>query len=182
MALPVAVDKVKLFIGILYSHDETLRRSHELLEQHYGRIDYRSESFRFDVTHYYEQEMGSNLYRMFICFQSLILPDRIARIKLETNAIEDALAINGQRTVNLDCGYMDYFKVVLASTKFAGPKIYLSDGIYADMTLRYEKGQFYPYDWTFADFKLGRYDRFFRIAREKYKIELRKLRKAGATP
>ena len=168
----------KLFSGALYSNEELYNSAIELLAERYGSIDYRSSKFDFDVTDYYNPEMGSPITRTFISFYTLINPKDIARIKIECNEIENQLAINGNRKVNLDPGYLDYDKVVLASAKYNATKIYLDFGIYADLTLRYEKGKFKPMEWCFPDFKTGEYDPIFFHIRALYKGQIRKLMKA----
>ena len=125
---PVEPGKVKLFAGILYSDAETLSEALTLLQERYGETDFRSRSFPFDFTDYYVPEMGSPIFRIFVSFEALIHPREIARIKVETNDIEELLAQDGQRKVNIDCGYMDYDKVVLASAKYNGQKVYLDFG------------------------------------------------------
>lgn len=166
-------DPVKLFVGVLYSDEEKLSRGWGRLESLYGRVDYQSEPSPFTVTDYYEEEMGKGIYRLFLSFPSLISPEEIARIKQETNQMEEDLALEGKRRVNLDPGYMDYNKVVLASKKYNGQKIYLNSGIYADLTLYYEKGKFHPYPWSFPDFKSGQYNPIFLRIRELYKAQRR---------
>jgi len=156
---PNEPDPVKLFIGILYSDEERLERVLDICEQEYGPIDCRSERFPFEVTDYYEEEMGSPIHRYFVSFAQLVNPGRLAAIKIRCNGIEDQVAVDGNRRVNLDVGYMDFHKVVLASAKFNGQKIYLDQGIYADPTLYYRKGTFHPYDWSFPDFKES--DRYY---------------------
>ena len=162
---------VKLFTGILYSEIAILTRALEMLQERNGEIDYRSRSFEFDITDYYVSEMGSPISRLFVSFDNLIHPKEIARIKVETNEIEDRLSVEEKRKVNLDPGYMDYDKVVLASVKYNGQKIYLDHGIWADLTLHYEKGKFDPYPWSFPDFKQGLYDEVFLEIRQRFKVQ-----------
>lgn len=166
--------RVKLFAGVLYSDPALLAEALALLHVDYGEIDFRSPSVTFDLTDYYTPEMGKTIYRIFVSFEPLIYPNQIARIKLETNVLEDRLAADGKRKVNIDCGYMDYDKVVLASAKYNGQKIYLDHGIWADLTLHYEKGKFNSYPWSFPDFKTRMYDDVFLKMRELYKAQRKK--------
>ncbi|MCJ7812585.1 DUF4416 family protein [bacterium] len=168
---PQKPDLVKLIIGILYSDEGLLKKALNLLEKRYGEMDFQSHPFEFTVTDYYVSEMGSPLFRIFVSFKKLIYPKRIARIKIETNGIEEQLSIKGKRKVNLDSGYMDYDKVVLTSVKYNGQKIYLDHGIWADLTLHYEKGKYDPYPWSFPDFKKGIYNDVFLRIRERYKLQ-----------
>jgi len=166
--------RVKLFCGVLYSDDPLLNKSRLSLIDKYGEIDYQSDLFAFEISEYYRPEMGWPIYRLFWSFDRLINPNEIARIKIECNQIEDQLAVDGNRKINLDPGYLDYDKIVLASAKYNGQKIYLNFGIYADLTLRYEKGRYYPYPWSFPDFKNGQYNQTFLRIREIYKVQLKK--------
>lgn len=75
------------------------------------------------------------------------------------------------RKVNFDPGYMDYDKFVLASAKYNGQKVYLDLGIWADLTLHYEKGRFDPYPWSFPDFKSGLYQEVFMEIRARFKAQ-----------
>ncbi len=174
---PEATNPVKLFMGILYSSVDQLHRAKEILAECYGVIDYESEPFPFSVTDYYVAEMGSPIYRIFISHGPLIQPERIVDVKLETNRIEDQIVVGGKRKVNLDPGYMDTCKAVLASAKYNGQKIYMAQGIYADLTLYYEKGSFHPYPWSFPDFKSGQYNKPFLRIRELYKAQLKEMRR-----
>ncbi|RPH98544.1 MAG: DUF4416 family protein [Calditrichaeota bacterium] len=169
---------VKLFCGVLTSSAEQLEQAFNLLTAQYSLIDWKSPVFPFTQTNYYVPEMGTPIDRLFITFRDLINPQQLARIKVECNDIETKLSLDGRRKVNLDPGYLDYDKVVLASAKYAGHKVYLDLGIYADITLMYRKGRFVPSDWCFPDFKTGEYDDVFLHIRAKYKGQLRK---AGLT-
>jgi len=171
---PAAPTPVKLICGVLYSDEARSGRALELLAERYGRVDYRSPLFPFTITEYYTTEMGAPIWRFFCAFEPLIDPGRLARIKIDCNALERELAADGRRCVNLDPGYMDYDKVVLASAKYKPHKIYLDLGIYADATLHYEKGRYHPAPCAFPDFKSGEYGETFLAIRARYKGQLRK--------
>lgn len=170
---PIQPKPVKLLAGILYSDGNLLEVALEKLQASFGPIDYKSEAFEFAITDYYQSEMGSPIFRLFISFENLIQPDQLAEIKLTTNHIEDKLLVNHCRKINIDSGYMDYDKVVLASAKYNAQKIYLSKGIWADLTLHYSKGKFTPYNWSFPDFKKDLYKSTFLQIREKYKLKVK---------
>ena len=139
------------------------------LEERFGRIDYRGEAHPFTGTNYYEDEMGPELSRMIISFEPLAAPTDIVQTKLDTAAIEEDLAGEGGRRVNIDPGYMEYYKVVLASFKEGPQKIFLGRGVYADPILLFYEGEYVPFQWTFPDFKAGIYAEDFRAIRALYK-------------
>ncbi len=154
------VEPVKFFAAILYSDKSRLELAREKLRLVHGEEDYISPPVPFDHTDFYQDEMGTKpLERIFISYSRLVAPDALVSAKLEADRIERELAgPDGGRTVNIDPGILDYQKVVLASFKFGGQKIYLGDGVWADLTLYYRKGGWSVFEWTFPDFKAGRYD------------------------
>jgi len=163
----------KLFCGVLFTDEQLLVHAKELLLKKIGVIDFESEHYTFDVSDYYKPEMGWPIHRLFLSFEELINPKEISRIKIECNEIEDQLTVNDNRKVNLDPGYMDYDKLVLASAKYNWQKIYLDYGIFADLTLRYEKGKYLPFPWSFPDFKEGHYNKMLLRIREIYKLQMK---------
>jgi hypothetical protein len=162
-------------VGILYREEGDLTLVESRIEEEFGPTDYISDSCPFEVTSYYEKEMGTNLKRVFFSFAHLINPGELASIKVKTNRLEDELSHEGNRRVNLDPGYLDFFKIVLASGKPTGQKIYLEQGVYADLTLYYDKG-WKPYNWGFPDFRAGTYDQIFTTIRDLYKKQCRESR------
>jgi hypothetical protein len=116
--------------------------------------------------------MGKGLERIFYAMRDLVDPVEMVEVKLAANRIEQTFAEAGRRRVNIDPGYMDFYKLVLVSNKYLGQKIYLGKGVYADPTLYYDKG-WKPYDWGFPDFKSGRYDTFLTSVRTAYKAKMR---------
>lgn len=165
---------VTLFVGVVFGDRQLLEPLESELTKKFGKIDARSQVYDFEITDYYEHEMGGDLKRIFYSFVELIDPAEIADIKLAANEIERGFARDGRRKVNIDPGYMDFYKVVLASAKFLGQKIYVGKGVYADPTLYYDRG-WKPYDWGFPDFKSGRYDEFLTEVRRVYKSRIRDL-------
>ena len=165
---------VKAIIGVLAAEPLLLPTVYAQLSEHFGVIDYQSELLTFDSTDYYETEMGKNLKRQFISFEKLIdagtLPDK----KLLTNRVEERYAheTTSHRRVNLDVGYVCLAKLVLASTKDHAHRIYLRDGIYAEITLRYYHKTFQPWEWTYPDYRSPTYIAIFNHIRTIYREQL----------
>ncbi len=170
------IEPVKFFAAILYSDKLLLERARESLRLIHGQEDYISPSVAFDHTDFYVEEMGGPLERIFISYRKLVAPDALVQAKLSANEIERELAgPRGGRTVNIDPGILDYQKVVLASFKFGGQKIYLGHGVWADLTLYYRKGGWSVFEWTFPDFKAGRYDHTLLKIRSLFKQQRKEL-------
>ncbi len=169
MGDPVVPFPVKLFTGVLSSDDARLQEVRDALETRLGPIDYCSECFSWNLTDYYTREMGGPINRYFWSFRDLMDPARLVDVKLFSNALEQTFAVNNFRRINLDPGYLDFHKMVLASVKDRAQKIYLSHGIYADPTLYYLKGKFHHYDWSLPDFKDDTYHGVFHKIREIYR-------------
>jgi hypothetical protein len=177
MGVPTQPPPVKLFIALLSADPVLFEAVSGQLQQRYGPIDSRSSILPWDMTNYYREEMGENLSRQFIAFESLLSPEDLVRIKLETNVDEIAQAQpaepNGRRRINLDPGYLDASKIVLASTKGQAHRLYLSQGIYAEITLLFHHGEFHPFLYTYADYCWPETHAFFRQVRKQYLEQLR---------
>ena len=167
---------MKYYVAILFATPDALTKAKRELSVVWGEIDFEGQDHVFDVSDYYAPEMGSPLYRRLVSFAALLPPTELVGMKLRCNDIEDALALGGKRIVNLDAGYLDHNKIVLASAKEAGQKIYLDRGIYADLVGRYSKGNYQPFDWTFPDFRDGRYDQEILTMRRIYLDQMREWR------
>jgi hypothetical protein len=169
MAKPLPPKPVKLFVGMLTGFPDLIDETREALISHFGAVDSESDRIKFDFTDYYKKEMGSGLVRKFFSFARLIAPDDLAGIKLKTNEIEEDFARRKKakvaRPVNIDPGYLTSAKVVLATTKDYSHRIYLKEGIYAEATLRYFKGAYQSWPWTYPDYKTPQYLSFFHRLR-----------------
>jgi len=157
---------VKLFVAMISQETSLFEQLKERLTELYGPVDLNGPVWPWDHTHYYEKEMGADLKRKFIFFERLISPGEIAGIKIMTDEIEQLLLNeNGGRRINLDPGYLDLAKLVLASAKNFSHKIYLDKGIFGEVTLSYIDNDYRPYPYTFLDYKSEKYLELFRKAR-----------------
>jgi Domain of unknown function (DUF4416) len=176
MAQAVEPPPVKLIIGLILAREAPIMAIRQQLEATYGRIDQETALLPFVATRFYEREMGPALQRLFWSFEALIAADALAGMKHETNAIEQTYAMHdGQgwrRRVNLDPGYVDLAKLVLATTKDRQHRLYLGQGIYAEVTLRFTGGRFVPWEWTYPDYRTPEYLAFFDAVRRRYRHQL----------
>lgn len=176
MAVPKKPTPVKLFAGLLYCSEDVLEKALRVLEETFGRIDYISQEIEFTWTNYYAEEMCEKLYRKFVSFEKLIDPGILADIKIKTNEIEQRFTKeDGGRLINIDPGYIALSKLVLASAKDFSHRIYLRDGIYAEVTLRFISGKFTPLDYTYPDYRSDEYHKIFLKIREIYRNQLKNL-------
>ena len=169
--------RVKLLCGLLSGDEDLLAEARRRLAKQFGPIDLVSDIWPFDDTDYYADEMGDAIKRQFVFFEELCSVERLPEAKRLTNVLElrlcDELALpHATRPVNIDPGYMTHSKFVLATTKDYSHRLYLSGGIYGEVTLHFESGDWRPWPWTYPDYAADTYHAFFRQAREVYMRQL----------
>jgi hypothetical protein len=174
MADPRPPVPVLLVVAAFSRHVTLLEQARTALEGLYGPVGRTSAVYAFDQTRYYEASMGADLRKQLWAFTDLITADRLAEIKHRTNAVERELAagLAEPRPLNLDPGYLVLGKFVLATTKDQAHRVYLRDGIFAEVTLHFQDGRFRPWPWTYADYRLDEVVEFLGEAREFYKRRL----------
>lgn len=175
------VQPVKLIVGILACDEAAATACHAPLETAYGPADLVSEIYPFDLTAYYKEEAGPSMVRQFLSFEDLIDPGRLAQIKHQTNRMEQEIAAQlatpWPRPANLDPGYIEPSKLVLASTKNFAHRIYIGQQMYAEVTMTYNKGRWEVFPFTFPDYKSGRYNDFLNQVRDRTVRQLRERKK-----
>jgi hypothetical protein len=164
---------VKLISSMFTADMELLEVAHDKLGEIFGPTDYESDLLPFDHTSYYAVEFGERLMRKIVAFAELVDPESLAQIKRLTNDLEMGWAKEGKRRINLDPGYVSLAKMVLATTKNHGHRIYLGQGIYAEVTLHYRNKTFRPWEWTYPDYASPSYIAIFNHIRELYLAQLR---------
>jgi len=179
MAQPKPALPVKLIVAMLSREESLFISAQQRMEQLWAAIDIESAVMPFDYTDYYAKQMGAPLRRKFISFEELIDPGALAGIKHRSNALEAELAeapvgqvLQVVRPINLDPGYIEASKLVLATTKNYAHRIYIGESMYAEATLHYHKGLWQGWPYTYPDYTGGDYDDFFNRTRAKLMEQL----------
>jgi hypothetical protein len=153
LASPSLPSPALLFASVIYAEEESAVAALAAMSERYGQLEYCSPASAFDHTSYYGPEMGPNLKRRIIAFEQLVGRASLPAIKLYTNAIERRLSdAAGQRRVNLDPGFVTLEQVTLATTKPYSHRIYLSEGIWAELCLTYRDQTYHELAWTYPDY------------------------------
>ena len=163
----------KLVMPILISRTQMRYFLLQALQARYGPIDYTSVDLPFSYTHYYDEEMGTPITRFFISFRRLVDPGILSQIKTQTNVLESRFIEAGKRKVNIDPGLLNLSRFVLASSKDGSHRIPLANGVFAEVTLMYEKGHFRPLEWTYPDYRSDGYLGIMMDIRNLYKAAAR---------
>jgi len=169
---------VKLFIGVLVAHSKLIPEVEQRLVTAYGAIDHRSPVIPFDFTDYYQCEMGDVIDRILFSFERLIEADQLPEIKRQTNRLEEEVVSLYQpvsRPANLDPGYVEQAKVILASTKNFYHRIYLGGGIFGEVTMHFKNNTYQFFPWTYPDYQSKEYQDFFLKMRHIYRGQLRNM-------
>lgn len=188
MGRPRPAQPVTLVAGLLSGDADLLRRCRQKLIQRYGPAELESDIWPFDQTDYYRAEMGPDLQRQFLAFARPIRAKDLPAIKLDTNRLEQEIAadcamlFDVPRPVNVDPGYVDLGKLVLATTKDRSHRVYLDQGIYAEVTLQFSDGAWQPWPWTYPDYRKPEYHAFFTSVRERLRARRHAATGAAESP
>jgi len=168
----VTYKPVKLFMGIISASKALIEEVEPLLTAEWGMLDIKSPLVAFDFTDYYAKEMGSGLLRQWLGFEKLIPQEELSNVKTRTNEIESRFLRGSGRQLNLDPGYLALSKIVLASTKDYSHRIYLKNGIHAEITMIYQNKTFTSLPWTYPDYKADTATKFFLDLRQIYSKQI----------
>ena len=170
MGLAEPFEKEKLIMGIIYTTDEQYENIIKILEGRFGAIDFMTDEFSFsdEFSSYYDDEIGGEARRKILSFEELVDPSEQAEIKAYTNAVEAEYSVDGNRKINLDPGFLSHGRLMLATTKAAGFRIPLADGIYTELTLFWARGAWHKLPWSYRDYQSERVQKFITSVRSKY--------------
>jgi hypothetical protein len=161
---------VLFLVAATSRHPTALEWARLRVEATFGPLAFASYTFDFTETDYYAATMGLDLKKQFLAAERLIDPSLLAPIKRQTNEWEAEYAALDRhpepRPLNLDPGYITAAKLVLASTKDHAHRLYLQQGIYAEVTLAYRQRAWQPLEWTYPDYRRPDFQEFFTRCRE----------------
>jgi len=174
MSIPQPPKPAKLIVGFFLKEKSLAADVARDLSMRLGPVETISPWLKFDFTSYYEKEMGVPLYRRLMVFRKHVQQTRLVAVKHITNELEIKYQRGGGRQVNIDPGYLLPERLVLATGKNFTHRIYIGEGVYADLTLIYQKGAFRTLPWTYPDYADRRLIDFLTLVRNKYMVELKK--------
>ncbi len=160
-----------LVVACFSRHREALEWATQQLAAQYGSILMTSQDFSFHHTKYYDLTMGTGLIKRLLVFDAIVPPDILPEAKRFAIGLENQLAEIGKfsdiRPLNLDPGLLQLGKFLLATTKDQAHRVYLRDGIFAEVTLRFQGRAFEIWPWTYADYREDAVREFLNQARAK---------------
>ena len=168
----VKIQRPVLLIAAISSRYETAIEdwSRSTCQSTWGHVIIESELFDFDQTSFYTRTMGNDIRKKLFAFERLIDPGTISDYKIASNQWEEQFKLSHDypenRPLNIDPGYLTEAKLVLATTKDRDHRLYLRDGIFAEVTLFYKQGVWECSRWTYPDYQSAPYHAFFDRCRE----------------
>jgi hypothetical protein len=165
MASPQHVENALLIAGILHNDSVDADTICATLHNELGAIHRVSTPHVFTETTYYHDEMGTNLTRFYLAWSHCIHPDELPAVKLHTNNLENYFSTNNKRNVNIDPGLLTPHSLILASCKDFTQRVYLKNGVFAEVTLIVRNGSLAPLPWTYPDYAAPRTRAFFDAVR-----------------
>ncbi len=142
----------RLVVSAIFREERHFEESLQRIVDAVGEIRPEGGRRPFAWTEYYEREMGSPLFRRFLTAATPVERDALPDIKVRFEKIERGLSEEGRRTVNLDPGLVTAENFVLATGKNYSHRIYLRDGVFADLTLLFRGGEYRALPWTYPDY------------------------------
>ncbi|MBI3542545.1 MAG: DUF4416 family protein [Deltaproteobacteria bacterium] len=130
--------------------DETLALGE--LERGFGPLGQRTAVFEVTQTSYYAREMGEGLRKLFVAIEGEAARDSLVHWKRVAVALEEKHLDSDARRLNVDPMVVSLENVTVATSKGHPHRVYLRDGVFADVQLARRRGGFEALPWTYADY------------------------------
>ncbi len=143
--------------AVITRHDAARQWAVDRLTRAWGPISVTTAPIEFEAGGYYTPTMGADLVKVLVAMAEVSDPAELADWKHQTNQWEREFAAQSaaieERPLNLDPGYMTQAKLVLATTKDRDHRIYLRDGMFAEVTLTYVGKRWQHHRWTYPSYR-----------------------------
>jgi hypothetical protein len=166
-------------VSLLSGREEPRRLAVARLARDLGPLSCLTPPLSFGHSQYYAAEMGPGLTRRLAAFTRLVEPWDLARIKRACLDLEDELAQDGRRQVNIDPGLLGPGALTMATTKASPHRVAIAPGLWAETTLLFQRGAFTPLPWTYQDYAGPCLQAVLRLMRGRYLWQLRQARRQG---
>ena len=174
------VEPVVRFCGVITRHEAARRWAMETLTKHWGVPVLVSPEIPFEAGGYYTPSMGPGLQKTLVAIEGFQDPAGLADWKLRTNRWEAEYAADSdhaeERPLNLDPGYMSQAKLVLATTKDRDHRLYLRDGMFAEVTLTYVGKAWQHHRWSYPSYRTPEVAEFANQCRTRLRQHLKATR------
>ncbi len=183
------VEPVIRFCAVIASNADVRDAAIEFLSRQWGPTEEISTPTAFTAGGFYAPTMGEGLQKVLVASAEPVDPAALADWKTATNVWENEIApaVEGgpPRRLNLDPGYISQAKLVLATVKDRDHRIYLRDGIFAEVTLNYVGRRWVHHRWSYPDYRTDEVAEFAGRVRQRlrrYLLEHGLIRTAAADP
>lgn len=142
-----------LFCSVIWNQDFfSFDDFSKIWEDHYGEYSTFSPEYNPSFQ-YYSKEMGDNLVRKILFTKTSFEREELVRAKLWATALEQKLVqADNKRVINIDPGILFLEQMLLSTGKPYAHRIYLGEGVYADLNYIYRNKSFQTLDWTYPDY------------------------------
>lgn len=158
------VEPVVRICAVITRHEDARQWAIDRLTHTWGDALMVTEPIPFEAGGYYTSSMGENLQKVMVAIDDIVDPSELPDWKHETNLWEKEFAAASshpeERPLNLDPGYVTQAKLVLATTKDRDHRIYLRDGMFAEVTLTYVGKKWGHHRWTYPSYRCDEVARF----------------------
>ena len=122
----------------------------------------------FPMKDYYSKQMGevSKLSRILFVGLNPAKRELLIAHKVWADQLEKKITLDkSSRALNLDIGLLTLENVTLATGKNLSHRIYLGEGVYSDLNLKFENKSFRALPWAYPDYAHPDFIHFFNWVR-----------------
>ena len=147
-----AATEACLFASIIFNDQISLDEVKTLWSDRFDLFEMVEPQFNPSLE-YYSKEMGDNLNRVILFSSKKVSREQMITEKLWATQVEAENAPNNKRNLNIDMGLICLEQVLLSTSKPYAHRIYLNNGVYAELTYTYENKSYHFLPWTYPDYQ-----------------------------